>query len=296
MASGEGTVAERLQLRIGDLTPAERKVARVLMENYPVPGLQPVAKLAAAARVSAPTVLRLAGKIGFDGYSDFQQSLKSEVAVRLSSPLEMHAERSVSAEDPLARAEQTLRAGIAATFARLPRGEFDQAVRLLTDSRRGISLIGGRFSSMLAEYLAAHLRILRPGVRYVSPTGVDRMSSMLDVGKGDVVVVFDYRRYQRDTIRLAQIAKSQGAALIAFTDPYLSPAAARADAILTSAVTAPSPFDALAPAVALVEALIAALVDTMGDRPLDRMARYDALSQGIVDAADVSAYDLGEDL
>ncbi len=296
MPPGEETVAERLQLRLAELTPAERKVVRALMADYPVRGLEPVARLAAAAGVSPPTVLRLAGKLGFDSYADFQQSLKAEVAARLSSPLELHAERAEPPGDALARAERMLCGGISASFARLPRAEFEQAVRLLADSRYAITLIGGRFSSMLAEYLAAQLRILRPRVHVVSSAGADRMSSMLDIGRTDVLVAFDYRRYQHDTVRLALQGKDQGATLIACTDPYLSPLAARADVILTSSVASPSPFDALTPALALVEALIAAIVDRLGDAPLARMARYDALSEGTVDAADVGSYELGEDL
>lgn len=285
------SVAERLHLRLADLPPAERKVARVLMAGYPVRGLQPIARLAAEAGVSAPTVVRLIGKLEFGSYADFQQSLKSEVSARLSSPLDMHAERAAAAADEgdsLSRAEYLLCAGIRSTFARLPRSEFDQAVRLLAEPRRRVSLVGGRFSSMLAEHLAAHLRILRANVNVISPSGPDRFSAMLDVGHHDLLVAFDYRRYQHDTTRLAVTAKRQGAALIAFTDPYLSPLAAHADVILTSSVRSPSPFDALTPALALVETLIAALVDRLGDGPLTRMARYDELSFGTVDAAEGS--------
>ena len=279
----EVTVAERLRLRMGELTHAERKVARALMADYPVGGLDPVAKLAAAAGVSPPTVVRLVAKLGFDGYAEFQQSLKSEVSVRLSSPLQMHAERPGTArEGTLPRAERLLCDGIRSSFARLPPGEFEQAVRLLADPRRSVTLIGGRFSTMLAEYLAAHLRILRSRVQVLSAAGPDRVSSMLDVGRRDVLVAFDYRRYQHDTVRLAMTAKDQGATLVAFTDPYLSPLAARADVILTSSVASPSPFDALTPAVALVEAMITALVDRLGDAPRSRMARYDALNGGTV--------------
>lgn len=275
------TVAERVQ--VASLTPAERKIVRVLLADYPVRGLEPVAKLAANAGVSAPTVLRLVSKLEFDSYADFQQALKSEVSARLSSPLSMHAvpEAPVLAESVLARSERVLREGITASFASLPKAEFEQAVKLLADSRRGITLIGGRFSSMLAEYLAAHLRILRPNVRVVC--AADRISSMLDTGRGDVLVAFDYRRYQHDTVRLAMIAKRQGAALIAFTDPYLSPLAAHADVILTTSVVSPSPFDALTPAVALVETLIAALVDQLGAAPRERMARYDGLFAGTIE-------------
>lgn len=279
----EVTVAERLRLRLGELTHAERKVARALMADYPVGGLHPVAKLAAAAGVSPPTVVRLVAKLGFDGYAEFQQSLKSEVSVRLSSPLQMHAERpGTASEGALPRAERLLCDGIRSSFARLPPGEFEQAVRLLADPRRSVTLIGGRFSTMLAEYLAAHLRILRSRVQVLSAAGPDRVSSMLDVGRRDVLVAFDYRRYQHDTVRLAITAKDQGATLVAFTDPYLSPLAARADVILTSSVASPSPFDALTPAVALVEAMISALVDRLGDAPRSRMARYDALNDGTV--------------
>lgn len=278
------TVAERLQLRLAELTPAERKVARALIAGYPVRGLEPVAKLAAAAGVSGPTVIRLVSKLSFESYADFQQSLKSEVSERLSSPLAMQAERPAGAVgDALARAEDLFCDGIRSSFARLPRGEFEQAVRLLADRRRGVMLVGGRFSSMLAGYLAAHLRVLRPGVRVITAAGPDRMSALLDLGRRDILVAFDYRRYQHDTVRLAATARRQGATLIAFTDPYLSPLSAHADVILTSSVRSPSPFDALTPALALVEALITALVDRLGDGPLTRMARYDALCAGTVD-------------
>jgi DNA-binding MurR/RpiR family transcriptional regulator len=287
----EATVAERLQLR-HDLTPAERKVARVLLTEYPVRGLAPIAKLAADAGVSAPTVVRLVSKLDFDNYAGFQESLKSEVAARLSSPLSMHDSalhgelapgKVTQNSDALGRSERVLCEGISASFSRLPRAEFDQVVALLADSRRAVTLIGGRFSSMLAEYLAAHLRILRPNVRVISSMGADRVSSLLDIGARDVMVAFDYRRYQHDTVRLAYSAKKHGATLIVFTDPYLSPLSAHADVILTTSVQSPSPFDALTPAVALVEALIAALVDRLGPAPLARMAKYDALFAGTVE-------------
>ncbi|HWF80488.1 MAG TPA: MurR/RpiR family transcriptional regulator [Streptosporangiaceae bacterium] len=274
------TVAERVQ--VAHLTPAERKVVRVLLADYPVRGLAPVARLAADAGVSAPTVLRLVSKLEFDSYADFQQALKSEVSARLSSPLSMHGVSDESAQpDALTRSQRSLCDGIEASFASLPKAEFEHAVGLLSDPRRGVTLIGGRFSSMLAEHLAAHLRILRPNVRVVS--AADRISSMLDIGRGDVLVAFDYRRYQHDTVRLAMIAKRQGATLIAFTDPYLSPLAAQADVILTTSVASASPFDALTPALALVETVIAALVDKLGTAPRERMARYDALFAGTIE-------------
>ncbi len=292
----EVTVAERLRLRLGELTRAERKVARALMADYPVGGLDPVAKLAAAAGVSPPTVIRLVAKLEFDGYAEFQQSLKSEVAVRLSLPPQMHAERPGARRGgTLPYSGRLLCDGIRSSFAHLPPAEFEQAVQLLADSRRSVTLAGGRFSTMLAEYLAAHLRILRPRVQVLAAAGPDRASALLDVGRKDVFVAFDYRRYQHDTVRLALTARQQGAVLVAFTDPYLSPLAARADVILTSSVQSPSPFGALTPAMALVETIIAALVDRLGDAPRARMERYDEFNGGTVDGTRDHAGEEAED-
>jgi DNA-binding MurR/RpiR family transcriptional regulator len=277
------TVAERLHLKLAELTPAERKVARALLAEYPVRGLQPVAKLAATAGVSAPTVIRLVSKLSFDSYAEFQRSLKSEVSARLSSPLTVHAGRSAADHgDVLSRAEQVFCDAIRSSFARLPRSEFEQAVRLLADPRRSVTVIGGRFSWMLAEYLAANLRMLRADVRVVASVGADRTSTLLDIGRRDVLVAFDYRRYQYDTARAAVMAKERGGTLIAFTDPYLSPLAAHADVILTSSVHSPSPFISLTPALAMVEAVVTALLDRLGDLALERMGRWDGLYAGMV--------------
>ena len=54
--------------------------------------------------------------------------------------------------------------------------------------------------------------------------------------KGDVLVVFDYRRYQADTIESARVAAAQGCAVVVFTDPWLSPAANCARQVLVTSV------------------------------------------------------------
>jgi DNA-binding MurR/RpiR family transcriptional regulator len=91
------------------------------------------------------------------------------------------------------------------------------------------------------------------------------------------VVVFDFRRYQRDTVRLGRAAARQGATLLLVTDLRLSPLAADADLILPVEVEAPSSFDSLVPAMALAEMLVAGVVDDLGDQPREWIALYDRL-------------------
>ena len=79
---------EEIFRRMEELTPAERKVARVLLAHYPGAGLQSTAALATAAGTSKPTVLRLLARLGFGSYPDFQERLLGEVTRSMSaSPL-----------------------------------------------------------------------------------------------------------------------------------------------------------------------------------------------------------------
>ena len=48
--------------------------------------------------------------------------------------------------------------------AYMPAAEFDAVVALIADAKRPLHLLGGRFTDAIARYMAAHLRILRPGV------------------------------------------------------------------------------------------------------------------------------------
>ena len=71
-------VKELIQDQTGSLTPAERQLADALMRDYPVAGLQSITKLAEAASVSTPTVIRLARKLGFDGFPELHAALREE--------------------------------------------------------------------------------------------------------------------------------------------------------------------------------------------------------------------------
>jgi len=80
-------IGERLRRLLPGLPAAERHVARVLLAEYPVAGLETVARLATRAGASGPTVLRLTARLGFTGYPELQRGLRAEIADREHSPL-----------------------------------------------------------------------------------------------------------------------------------------------------------------------------------------------------------------
>jgi DNA-binding MurR/RpiR family transcriptional regulator len=272
-------VAELVRSRQADLSPAERKLARVLLATYPIAGLESVARFAERAGVSAPTVTRFITKLGFRGYPEFQEELRNEVQARLSSPLARYHEAPDQHTDSLvASALAVAGHNLEATRELLSHHDVEEAVEVLADVKRRVLVLGGRVSGSLARYLAGQLHLIRPGVALVVAERTAATQQLIDLRKGDVLVVFDYRRYQADTIESARLVAAEGVNVVLFTDPWLSPASAFAKQVVVTSVETVGPFDSMVGATAVLEAVVAAVLSRLGPRAQGRMQSLERLS------------------
>ena len=278
----DSRVGELVRQRLDSLSPAERKLARVLLASYPIAGLESVAKFAERAKVSPPTVTRFITKLGFRGYPEFQEVLLREVQARLSSPLARYrgGPQRAGAESFLSDSIGVSTHNLKATLDLLSNRDLNESVELLADSRRGVLVLGGRVSSPLARYLAGQLQLLRPGISLVDAERAAPVQQLIDIKKRDVLVVFDYRRYQADTIESARVAAAKGCTVVLFTDPWLSPVSAFASQVLVTSMETVGPFDSFVGAVAVVEAVIAAVLTRLGPRAEARMQGLERLRAG----------------
>lgn len=281
---GEGryeTVAEGIRHRYDELTPTERKPAQTLLANYPFAGLETVAKFAERADVSGPTILRLVGKLGFSGYAEFQQELRDELQAQLQSPLTRRpgagGKGTAGRAGFLGRFGDAVTDNIRQTIASVHRSEFDAVVELLSDTRRPVHTIGGRFTGPVAEYLYQHLHTLRPNVLSIGGPESNWRNHLLDTGRRHVVLAFDIRRYQTDVIRFAEESAQRGATVVLFTDQWLSPISGVARHLLTARVAVPSSWDSSAGLFVLVEAIIARVSERLWPTASRRVEGLDRL-------------------
>ena len=270
------SIAEKIRQRLGELSPSERRVARMLLTGPPTVGLESSVRLARLAGVSGPTVSRFIAELGFDSYAAFQRALHDEIAARMMSPAEVYRRHQQGQRpgDVLGTSAKTLGEAVTASVAALDPEEFRRAVSLVADGGRNLLITGGWFSQLLAGYLASVLRELRPRVSLIGPSPSERAGAIADIGKRDTIVAFDFRRYERDTLEIARAAQAAGARILLITDPWLSPVADIADAVLTAQVSGPAPFQSLTPALAVVETLITSVVDALGEAGSARFAEF----------------------
>lgn len=275
--------ATRIRERMGECTPGERKVARALLAAYPVAGFDTVAGLADIAGVSGATVVRFTTKLGYTGFPDFQRALRDELEHRSASPTILYERtsrsRRAASPDDLAALGEAPAEDVRATFAGVPAHDFDTTIAELAQEKRRVWITGGRYSNFLAEYLAASLQQLRPSVQMIPAMASVRGSVMADFGPRDLLIAFDFRRYEEPTRDLVQFAKSRKAFIVLLTDKWVSPCASEADTMLTSVAAERGPFDSVVPVMALIEALFEGLVAKIGAPARERMARIEETVQ-----------------
>jgi len=255
------TVAERIRRKFDELTRTERRLANAMLENYPVSGLGSITAIAEASNVSTPTAVRMAKKLGFSGFPDLQATLRVEVEAMISNPISKHNRWAGNAPDThiLNRFADAVMENMRQTLHQIDPDEFNAVVNLLSDKDRTIHVVGGRITRSLADYFFTHMQVIRDHLSLVASNSNTWPHYVLNMRPGDVLVMFDIRRYERDLQRLAEMAKSRGVTLVLLTDQWGSPTAKLAAHSFRSHIEAPSAWDSVVVIQFIVEAIIEAV-------------------------------------
>ncbi|MCP3666638.1 MAG: MurR/RpiR family transcriptional regulator [Gammaproteobacteria bacterium] len=255
------TIAELLRTHFQEFKPAEIKIANHLLGNYPMAGLVSITELSAACKVSAPTVMRTIRRIGFTSFISFQKTLKKELAETLSDPIAKHGQWATGApkEHILNQTVESVVSNLRDTMNLISHDTFNQVVDLLTDQKRGVHLVGGRITHAFSDYLCTHLEVIRKDV-YKLPASVGLWPHhLLNIEGGDVLLIFDVRRYEVDLLSLARLAKEKDVHVVLFTDQWLSPISEYARFSFPVHIEAPSGWDSGVATLFVIEALITAV-------------------------------------
>lgn len=267
------TIAEKLQAKTEDLTRAERQLSDVILRNYPASGLGTITSLAEEADVSTPTVARLVQKLGFAGFPDFQRGLRDELSEKISSPLTKR-ERWVDTapeEHLLNRFTKAVIDNIGQSMAKIDPDAFETACDLLSAPERRVFIVGGRITRTLADYFFLHFQVIRQDVVHITSNSNAWPHYALDFRAGDVVVIFDVRRYENSTLKLAELARERGAEIILFTDQWMSPISQLARVTFSNQIAAPSAWDSNITTMLISEIVIAEVQERNWDTTRARM-------------------------
>ncbi|MEP9372477.1 MurR/RpiR family transcriptional regulator [Mesorhizobium sp. KR1-2] len=271
------SIAELISDRMDAMPAGERRAAHTLIANYPLIGLKTVADFSQQAGVSSPTILRFVARLGFHNYPEFQAALQDELAAQLQSPLSRTVVEPAAREGKISPVLEATLENIRETFRHVSEKQMRDIVARLVNPRAKIFLIGGRFTDPVAHYMAAHLTIVRPNVFHLTGQESTWRDRLIDMGKRDVLLIFDIRRYQDSLIRLAEKAHTRGVEIVLFTDQWLSPIARFARNVIAGRTAVPSSWDSSAALFVVAEALIGELTRALEAESARRIREMEEL-------------------
>lgn len=260
------------------LTPAERKLAAALLSDYPFAGLQTIQTLAEQTGVSAPSITRFVTKLGCHGYQDFQRRLIGELKEGHRSPVDLHERMTSGGADFLQSFLDLTAEAVRAVGESLTQSQFERICDLLADDKRAIYIVGGRISDAIAQHFSRHLRQVRRNVFHLPPDTEIWPEYILRMRARDLLIIFDFRRYQQRLVELAdKVRRSAGTSVILVTDKWMSPAAAYAAEVIALPTENRTAWDSYAGALAVVDAMVASISERDWDATRDRIKAWDAV-------------------
>lgn len=272
------TLRERIQTQYELLSPADRKLADVVLAHEKDLLVYSATELAALAGVSKASTARFFRRLGFADFSAFRQHQRKPQA----SPLDRLAQQGISAsplQQHLAHDVQQLH-GLADSVTEQG---LQQAAKLLARAPR-VWVVGYRNGYMAAFYAQALLSQLRAAVHLLNEGAGEDAELLAEIQRGDVLLAMDFRRRTRRLSQVVEIACEAGAALVLVSDARLSTLAARAQVLFICPPQVEAIFDSYVGAISLIHYLATA---TLGHLPKKARIRMAAIEQVHAQLADL---------
>ena len=269
----EMEVEERVRNAGTQLTAAERRVAHVVLERPQLVGFGTVADLAEAAGAGAATVVRLAAKLGFDGFSALQSSIQRDLSRQLRPAAERI--RELGGDQPITRHRSAELSNVQATIDAVDPDTLDAVVALLADLDREVLVLAGDAERGIALQFATELGALRPAVSTVSGSDVTVRRQLALSTAGATLIVIDLRRYERWLLEAFQQGKGAGHTIVALSDGVLSPLAMGAHHSFAISAASVSPFDSHVGTLALCDLLVGQTAERLRESAADRLQRVE---------------------
>jgi DNA-binding MurR/RpiR family transcriptional regulator len=266
-------VAERIRERGADLTAAERRIAEVVLEAPQSIGFGTVAELARAAQVGAASVVRLATKLGFDGYSELQQAVQAELMQQLRPAVERIQTADLGSRSDHVAAEL---ANVETTLTGVDDASLALFVDRLADLDRPVMVLSGDASAGVARQFVTQLHQLRPEVVTVGGSDVEVRRELALADDGATLVVIDLRRYEQWVLDAHQFVVDRGLWSAGITDSMLSPIASSANVTFVVGAASTGPFDSYVGMLALLNLVAIDVAAQLKDSATERLAAIES--------------------
>lgn len=219
---------------------------------------------AVEAGVKPATLLRLAQRLGYQGWGELKDAFIDDIGLRNDTYVSKAEKLIAKGTQPQLYEEvfQAHQANLAFTQNENHQA-MEQAVSLL-DAADNVYICGFRASFPIAWSLFYVYRLFNRQVSLIDGLASNIEVFTRELTAQDCVLLTSFAPYSRESLNVLNAARQAGATIIAITDSPVSPLAQAADCTLLFSIDSPSFFPSVVSGMGLAECLLAMLVARHG--------------------------------
>ncbi len=234
----------------GRLSPNDMVIARHIRLHLDEVPFQTADQVAEDLGLSRAAVVRLALKLGYEGFAELRERAREDLRARRTSPV---ARFSPQASAPLLERKLWQDGENLQRTQRSVAEPIMTAAQLLCDADR-VYVAGHRKSHPLAAYAQRLLHGIRPGVDLIDPSFPDVVA---DATPADVLLAIIFQRYSRQTLQIIEQFTEVGAATIVLTDGFGPQVVQQVTCLLPTHTDSPLLYQSMVAPLAVLEMLAA---------------------------------------
>lgn len=209
-----------------NLTKTQQKIAKYILDNSADACFMTSTEIALKLGVSESSIIRFSRSLGFNGFMDFQKSLRKDYqdkVLSISSAVTIPAQRVAKRaklgtnSDYINRHLKNAVQNLDSIFAYNIPATFEKAANLIVKSKRKY-VAASRANVCLADYFVLYLKHMVSNVETTISSAASPIDHMCNITSEDCLVIFSFPRYSSLDKITAEMAKEAGASVIVITD------------------------------------------------------------------------------
>lgn len=280
MEHPKNRLANKISLNTDKFTPSDRKIADYLLRVFPLGFMQNASEIADELNINTTTVTRFFPKVGYTNIKEARTDFRQDIQFMVNSPLDRLLSENrggAIAGNSISDAMEQDISNIETTLNLLNEDTIDTFFRLIEDAAKTIYVLGTRKELCLAYYFSIQISFFRGNLVVLSADNI--VSQLADMKAGDILVIFDFRRYSRLHEKAGQYASKTGAKLIVFADSPIAPSVNLAHCHFLVNTVGARAFDSYTAGMTLINVLLAQMIEKYEQELADKQARVDSLNR-----------------
>ncbi|WP_058972932.1 MurR/RpiR family transcriptional regulator [Type-D symbiont of Plautia stali] len=262
---------ENIVSQFSVLSPELQRAAEFSLQNANQLVVQSMRAFASEAGVKPATLLRLAQRLGYNGWGELKDAFIDDIGLRNDTYVSKAEKLIAKGTQPQLYEEvfQAHQANLAYTRSENHQA-MEQAVTLL-DAADNVYICGFRASFPIAWSLFYVYRLFNRQVSLIDGLASNIEVFTRELTAQDCVLLTSFAPYSRESLDVLHAAQDAGAKIIAITDSPVSPLAQAADCTLLFSIDSPSFFPSVVSGMGLAECLLAMLVARHGREAVNKI-------------------------